>query len=64
MEENRNYFTGISYRDDHKGNYHGGLIIIKMLTSLSNLRNEKNRNYFQDIMYRLIMKVKVADNLR
>ena len=40
------------------------LKFIKVLTNPSKLRNEKHRNYFTDIIYRMIMKVRTIGNLR
>ena len=39
-------------------------IIIKVPTNPSKLKNKKHRNYFMDIIYRMIMKVRTIGNLR
>ena len=38
--------------------------MIKVLTSPSKLRDEEHRNYFTDILYRKILKVKRLDNYK
>ena len=46
-----------------KQNFLWGWIIIKVLTNPSKPKKEKHRNYFMDIMYRMIMKVRTTGNL-
>ena len=46
-----------------KQNFVWGWIIVKVLTNPSKLKNEKRRNYFTDIIYRMIMKVRTIGNL-
>ena len=38
--------------------YRCGYIIIKVLQNPSKLRNKKRRNYFTDIIYRMVLKVR------
>ena len=37
-------------------------MIIKVLTNLSKLKNEKQRNCFTDLIYRMIMKARMISN--
>ena len=38
--------------------------MIKVLKNNSKLRNKEHRNYFTDIIYRMILKVKTIGNLQ
>ena len=47
-----------------KQNFVWGWTIVKVVTNPSKLRNERHRNYFTNIIYRVIMKVRTIGNKR